>query len=92
MNKQLHLIISGRVQGVFFRHHTKKLAKKLNFMGWIRNNPDGTVELIAEGEEEKLKQLIEFCKKGPSSANVKDLKITWKECQNQYRDFIINNS
>ena len=63
MNKQLHLIITGRVQGVFFRHHTKKLAKKLNFMGWIRNNPDGTVELIAEGEEEKLKQLIEFCKK-----------------------------
>ena len=87
MNKRLNLIISGKVQGVFFRHNTQKLAKQLNLTGWVKNNKDGCVELIAEGEESQLKQLLEFCKQGPLGAEVKDTKQKWSEYKKEFREF-----
>ena len=87
--KCIHLIISGRVQGVFFRHHTNIEANKLGLKGFVRNTSDGNVELIAEGPEDKLNQLIAFCKKGPDSAEVTDVKIEYQEPKNEFNSFSV---
>ena len=73
--KRVHLIISGRVQGVFYRHTTNKEANKLGLKGFVRNLGNGDVEVIAEGDEEKLKALILFCRQGPEFANVKNIQV-----------------
>ena len=59
MKKQTVLKIYGRVQGVFFRDSSRRKAKELGLSGWVRNEPDGTVQIVAEGEEKSLKKLIE---------------------------------
>ena len=66
----LRLSITGRVQGVFFRAETKKLADQLGLTGWVKNCEDGSVEVHAEGQMEKLKELEAWCRKGPSAAIV----------------------
>ena len=73
MNKRLHLIIHGRVQMVAFRYSTRRKANSLGITGWVRNNSDGTVEAIFEGEEDKLKEILEYCHKGPMLAKVTNL-------------------
>ncbi|MBW3004911.1 acylphosphatase [Candidatus Woesearchaeota archaeon] len=85
--KRLHLIIHGEVQGVFFRDHVKKSAKDLK--GWVRNNPDGTVEVVAEGSEEELKRLLERCKKGPSASKVEDIAVKWEKATGEFEEFSI---
>lgn len=87
--KRVHLTISGRVQTVGFRFSTKRLANKLGLTGWVKNNDDGTVEAVAEGEDEKLNQLLEFCKKGPFFAKVRDVKIEWQEFKREFEGFEI---
>ncbi|MBW2966619.1 acylphosphatase [Candidatus Woesearchaeota archaeon] len=87
--KRIHIIISGRVQGVFFRAGTKRQAKILNITGWVKNNPDRTVEIIAEGEETNLKQLISWCSKGPLIARVDDIKIEWQKYKKEFEYFSI---
>jgi len=86
---RVHIFISGRVQGVFFRDFTRRQAIDLELTGWVRNTNEGKVELIAEGEKEKINQLIETVKIGPSSAKVKDCKIEWLECLYEFKDFKI---
>ena len=90
MKKRLHLIIEGKVQGVFFRDNTCSKAKELGLTGWIRNNSDNTVEAIFEGNEDKLKEMIEFCNKGPDGADVKKLNIIWEESDEEFVSFEIN--
>ena len=75
---RLHLIIKGRVQGVFFRSETRELANKHNVSGWIRNNTDGSVEAVFEGSEESLKELLMWCEEGPSGARVEHIEINWE--------------
>lgn len=75
MQKQIFLTIMGRVQGVFFRVETQKEALRLQLKGYVKNNPDGSVTVLAQGEEDKLQQLIEWCKKGPDGALVNDVQI-----------------
>lgn len=70
-----HLLISGRVQGVGFRYFTQKNASALGLKGWVKNLPDGRVEVMAEGPNEKVDELIKKCKQGPPSSYVKDLKV-----------------
>jgi len=62
MKVRAHVFVSGRVQGVFFRHETRREARMRGVKGWVRNLPDGRVEAVFEGEEEAVKELIEFCK------------------------------
>lgn len=81
------IIISGKVQGVFFRQSTKEKALKLGVNGYVRNLADGRVEVVAEGE--KVYELIEWCRKGPADAIVKDVEITEIEPGN-YRGFTID--
>ncbi len=85
--KRVHIIISGRVQGVFFRFNTRDLANNLGLTGYVKNLYNGDVEVVAEGNEEKLNRLIEFCKKGPESASVTNTKIKYGKAANEFSDF-----
>ncbi len=62
--------VSGKVQGVFYRQSTLEKAISLSINGWVKNNKDGTVEMLAEGSPEALSELINWCKKGPKNAVV----------------------
>jgi len=75
---RLTLTIHGQVQGVFFREESKKLARQLDLVGYVYNNPDGTVALVAEGEEGDLKKLLNFCKIGPQWASVSRVEEKWE--------------
>jgi len=87
--KRVHLFVSGRVQGVFFRAHTRDLAQKLGLSGFVRNLPDGRVEVVAEGPEEKLQELIQFCHHGPPLAHVTHVEIRWEEPTGEFRGFSV---
>ena len=67
--------ITGRVQGVFFRSSTKEKADELGVAGWVKNVSDGSVEVFAEGDEQKLQELIGWCRKGPEQAQVERVEI-----------------
>ena len=77
--RRLHLRIQGRVQGVAFRAYTTREARNLGLSGWVRNLYDGTVELLAEGEEAPLKALEAWCHHGPPSAAVSSVEAQWLE-------------
>ena len=90
MKKQVHLLISGVVQGVFFRASTSHAARALGLTGFVRNRSDGDVEVVAEGEEGSLEKMIGWCRKGPSGARVESVDVKWSEATDQYRDFRIS--
>jgi acylphosphatase len=89
MKSRVHITIYGRVQGVGFRFNTKIKSLMNNIQGWVKNNPDKTVEIIAEGEKENLKKLISFCNKGPFMARVEDIKVEWLKYQEEFTTFSI---
>ena len=84
-----HLLISGRVQGVAFRYYTQDIAQSLGVKGWIRNCWDGKVEIVVEGEEEKVKKLISWCYQGPGSAIVEKIDIEWGKYRGEFNSFAI---
>lgn len=73
-NTSRHVIITGRVQGVSFRHWTKETALSLGLSGWVRNRKDGTVEAFFEGPENTVHHMIEKCQSGPTLAHVQKVK------------------
>ncbi len=87
--ERLQIIVSGRVQGVFFRDFTRQNARSLGITGWVRNLPTGQVEIVAEGTTDKLKQLIEIVRVGPKYARVDDLKLKWEKASDEFTDFQI---
>lgn len=89
MKSRFHAFISGRVQGVFFRDFTRRWAQTLGLTGWVRNVFDGRVEVVAEGEEEKLNLLLEKLKEGPPLARVEKVDVTWEEYKAEFDDFKI---
>lgn len=89
MKKRLHIFVSGRVQGVFYRDFTRRQAKRFNITGWVRNLWDGRVEAVAEGEEEDLKKFVEELKKGPPAAKVENLEIKEEAATSEFDDFEI---
>jgi acylphosphatase len=74
---RVHVVVSGRVQGVFFRASAAEEARRLGLRGWIRNLPDGRVEAEAEGERAALERFVQFCGRGPPAAKVDDVEVTW---------------
>lgn len=86
--RRVHLKISGRVQGVFFRAHTKKKATSLGLTGWVKNTEDG-VEVVAEGENGKLKALIDWCHEGPAIAKVEKIDVQEEKYTGSFTDFTI---
>lgn len=79
--------VYGRVQGVFFRQSTRKIARKLGLTGRVRNEIDGSVYIEAEGPEEKLLELIDFAKKGPEIARVESIDYQFAEKKNKFHGF-----
>ena len=69
------MTISGRVQGVGFRYALRQRARSHNVDGWVRNNVDGTVEAVFEGEPERVDALVAWCRRGPSGARVDDVRV-----------------
>lgn len=87
--KQLQGIVRGRVQGVFFRASMQREAKRLAVTGWVRNQQDGSVEFVAEGEEDKLRELLSWAGRGPSAARVERVDTRWRGYQGDFVDFRI---
>ena len=71
-----NIVVSGRVQGVFFRDSARREARRLGVTGWVRNRRDGAVEAHVEGDADAVGQLVRWCREGPSSADVEDLRVT----------------
>ncbi len=90
MKARVHAFVSGRVQGVFFRDFTRRWAQMLGLTGWVRNVFDGRVEVVAEGEEESLKQFLEKLHEGPPLAQVEKVDVTWEEAKGEFTDFRIS--
>lgn len=89
-NVRARVIIEGRVQGVFFRHHTQEMAYKLSVKGWVRNRRDGSVEALFEGDKKEIEQIIRWCHRGPSEARVINVLTTWENYTGEFEDFSIN--
>ncbi len=87
--KRIEIRVLGMVQGVFFRTTTRDVARKLGLKGTVRNMSDGSVEIIAEGSEERLNRLISFAKQGPPSAKVYDIQIKWEQAKGDLSYFNI---
>lgn len=87
--KQLQLIVRGRVQGTYFRASTQREARRLGLGGWVRNRSDGSVEIVAEGEETSIRELHGWAQKGPSAARVERVDTRWKSYSGEYADFRI---
>jgi len=86
---RVHAYISGVVQGVGYRFFTIRIAKLLGVKGFVRNLNDGRVEVVAEGDEESLRQLLEELRIGPAGAYVEELKVTWEKPTGGFNDFKI---
>jgi len=86
---QIHVVLSGRVQGVGYRYYALRSAQRLNLHGWVRNLPDGSVELEAEGARDALERFEEEMRRGPAAAEVADCRVTWSEHESGRRGFRI---
>jgi acylphosphatase len=89
-NVRAHVIVEGRVQGVFFRHHTQEMAVRLGLKGWVKNRGDGSVEAIFEGERDKVGQVIQWCQQGPSQARVTKVHQIWEDYKGEFDDFSVS--
>ena len=84
-----HVIVEGRVQGVFFRHHTQETAFRLGLKGWVKNRRDGTVEALFEGDKDKVDEIIQWCHRGPSAASVENVHVAWERYTGDCDDFSV---
>ena len=89
MTKRLELTIFGQVQGVLFRQSVLELAQALSLTGWVKNHPANQVMVWAEGNEEDLKKLLDFCHHGPAAAQVDKIEVKWVEAPQQFVEFLI---
>ncbi len=89
MIRRVRLQVSGRVQGVYFRMFTQKKARQLEIKGFVRNLPDGRVEIIAEADHSSVEQLIQWCHKGPITARVDQVDIIELETDEAFTAFEI---
>jgi acylphosphatase len=87
--KRVHAIVHGRVQGVNFRAYTARTARQLDLNGWVRNRPDGTVEVMAEGEAQALTDLLAFLHSGSPSSDVRHVDATWDDASDEFNDFSV---
>jgi acylphosphatase len=85
-----HAIISGRVQGVFYRMETKRAADDIGVSGWVRNLRDRTVEAVFEGEKDRVDAVLDWCRQGPPHAKVTDLNVTWDDYTGEFSGFSVS--
>jgi acylphosphatase len=89
MVRHLKIKIYGDVQGVFFRDSAQREAKALSLTGFVRNEPDGSVLIEAEGEEANLKEFLKWCKEGPKAARVNKVDYEFSAELEYYQDFVV---
>jgi len=87
MGERLHVLISGRVQGVGFRYSTYHEAQALGLTGWVRNVSDGRVEAEFEGPQSSLEQMLSWCRVGPRLAKVTQVDVAWETREPRYNEF-----
>ena len=87
--KKNHVVIEGKVQGVFFRANVQQVARSLDLAGWVRNLPDGRVEAVVEGVENNMAAMLDWCRQGPPYAVVRQVEVTEEPYSGDYRDFSI---
>lgn len=87
--KGLVIVVSGRVQGVWFRASARDEAQRLGLQGWVRNLPDGRVEAVLEGEEQALQQMLGWCQAGPPGARVDHAEACWGRATGELKGFSI---
>ncbi len=87
-----HVVISGMVQGVFFRSYTQEMARSLGLTGWVMNRWDGNVEAVFEGEKKDVDRMVEWCYKGPPSARVEDVDVKNERYKGEYDTFSVKYS
>jgi acylphosphatase len=87
--KRVHVFVTGRVQGVYFRAHTRKAALGFPVHGWVQNLPDGRVEALFEGTQLEVDAMIDWCRRGPSHAVVEQLMVLAEPYSGEFADFII---
>ena len=87
--KRVNIIVRGRVSGVFFRAAAQREARRLGITGWVKNRGDGSVELVAEGEEDAVKEIISWSHHGPSAARVDNVDVRWRAYTGEFSDFRI---
>ena len=85
--QRVHLLVSGKVQGVFFRQALKVVAKKNNVLGWVKNLKDGCVEAILEGDNKSINSVIEWTSIGPANSRVDDIEVSNEEFKNEFSTF-----
>ena len=91
MKSSVHIVASGMVQGVGFRYFIHHHARQLGLTGWVRNLPNGDVEIQAEGNREFVESLVTYARRGPRLAVVSNVRLEWKEPSSQFTSFEIND-
>ncbi len=92
MQKQLHVVVSGRVQGVGYRIYAAEHAIGHNLCGWVRNLYEGDVEVLAEGEEKDLLSFLADLETGPTVSKITSIKTAWNPFSGQYQDFMVRST
>lgn len=86
---EIHCVVSGHVQGVGFREYIQRSADKYELTGWVRNRQDGTVELVAQGVPDSLKEFIECVNEGALGSAVEGVSVDWRTAKRHYEEFSI---
>ena len=86
-NERARVSVSGRVQGVFFRDSAREKAEGLGLSGWVKNTPDGRVEALFEGPSEKVREMVEWCERGPSQASVDSVDTAFEQARGDLEGF-----
>ena len=89
-SKRIHLLVDGRVQGVYFRQGMMETAEKNNVLGWVRNLPNNKVEAILEGHDSNVDAVVEWARFGPAGAVVQELQVTEEKYVGEFSDFVIH--
>ncbi|AAU93141.1 MULTISPECIES: acylphosphatase [Methylococcus] len=87
--KRVHVLVAGRVQGVWYRASAARKASELGLTGWVRNLPDGRVELVAEGDAESVDALLAWCRRGPPLARVTGLDVREMAVTGEFTEFAV---
>ena len=87
IQKKIHIFVTGRVQGVFFRQSTRVMAIKNNVNGWVRNLDDGRVEIVAEGKKQNIDNLTIWCKTGPANSRVDEFELSEENYTDEFENF-----
>lgn len=91
MKTNIHVLISGHVQGVWFRANAKQKAEQLGLKGWVKNTDDGCVEAVFQGDENQVHEMIKWCNHGPPLAKVEKVDVLKKQYMVIFEDFIIKH-